>query len=311
LPGRKCVIWVTGQLPFSLIPENREVSEAELIDDLPTVNSRRGAATAAGSDAAFFRQAHAEDIRETSARLSSAQVAIYPVDARGLSISTDTDSQETMREMAYETGGRAFVNQNEIRDGIARAFDDESATYTIGYYPENKKYDGKYRPVKVKLNQSGAEVFYRRGYYAIDPTQIKGYNPELEVSSALAGAAFATQVSFSARVVPPTASKADKSKLGVDFLVDAHTITAEDASGGKHLNLAFYASVFSPQGTTLGNRSMKVDQTFNDDTYQQILQHGLLMHMDVDPKTGGNQVHLAVQDIRTGLVGTISAPLTP
>lgn len=30
LPGRKSIIWVTGNLPFSLIPENRSMSEAEL-----------------------------------------------------------------------------------------------------------------------------------------------------------------------------------------------------------------------------------------------------------------------------------------
>ena len=47
-------------------------------------------------------------------RLASAQVAIYPIDARGLTMSTSTDSQETMLDIAHETGGRAYVNQNEI-----------------------------------------------------------------------------------------------------------------------------------------------------------------------------------------------------
>src|SRR3989449_11121308 len=105
--------------------------------------------TLQGNYAATFRQAHADEIRETAARLASAQVAVYPVDARGLSISTSIDSQETMREMARETGGRAYVNQNEIKYGVERAFKDEAATYTLGYYPENKKWDGKYRSIKV------------------------------------------------------------------------------------------------------------------------------------------------------------------
>ena len=39
-----------------------------------------------------------------------------------------------MREMARETGGRAYVNQNEIKYGVERAFKDETATYTLGYY---------------------------------------------------------------------------------------------------------------------------------------------------------------------------------
>jgi hypothetical protein len=40
------------------------------------------------------------------------------------------------------------------------------------------------------------------------------------------------------------------------------------------------------------------------------LQKGLMLHMDLDPQGGTNQLRLAVQDSRTGLVGTIDAPLT-
>jgi len=309
LPGRKNIIWVTGNLPFSLVPENRTMTDTELEETLPSLDTRRVGQHAAGSLAATFRQAHADEIRELAARLATAQVAIYPVDARGLSISTAQDSQETMREMARETGGRAYVNQNEIKVGVERAFEDTSAAYTLGYYPENKKYDGKYRQIKVKVKRDGVDVQNRRGYMAIDPTQTKGYNPSQEVASALSDAAPSTLVAFSARVQPPSANKAAKDKVGVDFLVDASTLSTEDASGGKKLNVAFYAAVYSPAGKMLSNRSMKVDQAFDANTYQQLLQHGLLLHMDLDPQQGTNQVHLAVQDVRTGLVGSLEAPM--
>ena len=184
LPGRKNLIWITGDLPFSFIPENRTMSNAELEENLPSLNTRRVEEHSAGNYAATFRQSHADEIRDTASRLASAQVAVYPVDARGLSISTDIDSQETMREMARETGGRAYVNQNEIKTGVLRAFEDESAAYTVGYYPENKKYDGRYRSIKVKVKRDGVDVQNRRGYYAIDPTQSKGYNPQKEVALA-------------------------------------------------------------------------------------------------------------------------------
>ncbi|GAC1509204.1 MAG: hypothetical protein NVS1B11_13590 [Terriglobales bacterium] len=308
LPGRKSIIWVTGNLPFSLIPEDRTVTNAELEENLPSLNTRRVGEHAAGNYAATFRQAHAEDIREVAAELSNAQVAIYPVDARGLAISTSVDSQESMREMARDTGGRTYVNQNEIREGVARAFADESATYTLGYYPENKKWDGKYRQIKVKVTQQSAEIQHRRGYYAIDPTQVKGYSREQEVASALNTGLTSTLVSFTARVLPPADNKSAKGKIGVDFLVDAGTLTAEDVQGGKKMNVAFYATIYTSGGKMLGNRSMKVDQVFNADTYKQLSDHGMLLHLDLDPSPGSNQIRLAVQDNRTGLVGTIDAP---
>jgi len=308
LPGRKTLIWVTGDLPFSFIPEDRTMTAAELAEDLPSLDTRRVGEHASGNYAATFRQAHAQEIREVATRLASAQVAVYPVDARGLSISTNIDSQETMREMARETGGRAYINQNEIKIGVERAFEDEAAAYTVGYYPENKKYDGKYRGIKVKVKRDGVEIHSRRGYFAIDPTQTKGYNAQQEVVSALGDAVPATFVAFSAQVKPPSANSV-QGKIGVTFLVDGHSLSAEDASGGKHLNVSMYATIYSPDGKMLDNRRQLVDQTFDANTYQKILQQGLMLHMDLDPQSGKNQLRLAVQDTRTGLVGTIVAPV--
>ena len=304
LPGRKNLIWVTGDLPFSFIPEDRTMTQEEIDEAQSGINTRRLAEHAAGNLAETFRQSHAEEIREVAARLASAQVAVYPVDARGLSISSDIDAQETMREMARETGGRAYVNQNEIKVGVERAFDDESAAYTLGYYPENKKYDGKYRSIKVKVKRDGIEIHNRRGYYAIDSTQVKGYKPQQEVASALGDIVPSTMVAFTAQVKPP-ATNSVPGKIGVTYLVDASTLSAEDASGGKHLNVVFYASIYSTAGKIVANSSQRVDQTFDANTYQQIVQKGLMLHLDVDPQPG--QLRLAVQDVRTGLVGTIKA----
>jgi VWFA-related protein len=303
LPGRKNLIWVTGDLPFSFIPEDRVMTDAELAEDLPSMDTRRVEEHAAGNYAATFRSSHAEEIRETASHLASAQVAVYPVDARGLSISTDIDSQETMREMARETGGRAYVNQNEIKVGVERAFADEAAAYTIGYYPENKKYDNKYRSVKVKVKRDGVEIQNRRGYYAIDPTQIKGYNAQQQVTSALGDIVPSTLVSFKAQVKPASANSTP-SKTGVTFLVDASTLSAEDTPGGKRLNVDFYANIYSG-GKIVATGGKKIDQVFDANTYQQIVQHGLATHLDLDPKPG--QLRLAVQDARTGMVGTINA----
>lgn len=306
LPGRKNVIWVTGDLPFTLNPENRNMTEAQLSEELPSFNTRRVDEHSSGDYAATARRSGADQIRDADARLAAAQIALYPVDARGLSISLDQDAQEVMREMARDTGGRAYVNQNEIKLGVERAMEDTSATYTLGYYPTNKKWDGKYRNIKIKADRQGVDLQHRRGYFALDPSQFKSYKPGQEVAAALGEAVPATQVAFSARVLP---SSNAKGKLGVDFLVDASTLSTEDASGGKKMNIVFYATAFSQNGKMLGSQSQKVDQTFNSSDYQQIMQHGMMLHMDLAPPGNASQLRLAVQDGRTGLVGTVEAPL--
>lgn len=306
LPGRKNVIWVTGDLPFTLNPENRSMTEAQLSEELPSFNTRRVDEHSSGDYAATARRSGADQIRDADARLAAAQIALYPVDARGLSISLEQDAQEVMREMARDTGGRAYVNQNEIKAGVERAMEDTSATYTLGYYTTNKKWDGKYRNIKIKVDRQGLDLQHRRGYFALDPTQLKGYKPGQEVAAALGEAVPATQVAFSTRVLP---SSSAKGKLGVDFLVDASTLSVEDASGGKKMDVVFYATAFSQNGKMLGSQSQKVEQTFKSDVYEQIMQHGMMLHMDLAPPGNATQLRLAVQDGRTGLVGTIEAPL--
>ena len=67
-----------------------------------------------------------------------------------------------MREVAAETGGKTYMNQNEIKLGVSLAAADGKASYAIGYYPENKKWDGKYRSIKVKVTHGDTEVRYRK-----------------------------------------------------------------------------------------------------------------------------------------------------
>jgi len=330
MPGRKEIIWLTAAFPFELIPQNRDVSEAELLADLPNVKQKGVDTLAAGSMAENSRESHVQEIRDVASQMANAQIAIYPVDVRGLASGMEfekedassqmgatmasravvrmddmTASQETMREMATETGGKAYVNQNEIKEGVALALADNAAAYTIGYYPEDKKWDGNYRAIKVKVDRD-AEVRSRRGYFAIDPTQVKDKKSEQGVVEALHDAAPDTQVSFSAQVKP-----GDKGKVNVMFLVDPNTISADDASGGsKKINFVLYAAVLSPEGKILENRSLKVDQTFDAATYQKIMQQGgMLVPMDIDAQAGKNKLQLVVQDQKTGLVGSINAEM--
>lgn len=326
VPGRKNVVWLTATFPFELVPEDRNVSEAELLASLPSIQQKGVGTIASGSLAASQRSSHADEIRVVASQLASAQVAIYPVDVRGLvsgmefqssdsanrqasstseiavaRVSDVSSSQDTMRAIANETGGRAYVNQNDVRQGVALAVADNAASYTLGYYPEDKKMDGKYRSIKVKVNKEQVEVRARHGYFAIDPMQAKDKKADLQLGEALRDMVPDTQVTFSAQV-----KKTDKG-TGIDVLIDPRTVSATDASGGKKLNLAVYAAVFSADGKMLQSTSQKVDQTFKDDVYQQILQKGILLHLDVDKTPADNNLHLAVQDAHTGMVGTLTA----
>jgi VWFA-related protein len=76
-------------------------------------------------------------------------------------------SQDTLYALAGDTGGKAFLDSNDLDRGIVQAQQAVSDYYVIGYYTTNAARDGKFRRVKVALTQDiGARLDYRQGYYA-------------------------------------------------------------------------------------------------------------------------------------------------
>jgi hypothetical protein len=56
-------------------------------------------------------------------------------------------------------------------------------------------------------------------------------------------------------------------------------------------------------------QSIKVDKSFDAATYQQILDHGMMVPIDIAIPAGGKELRLAVLDNKTGFIGTVSGPL--
>jgi VWFA-related protein len=134
-------------------------------------------------------------IRATVNAAVRANVAFYPIDARGLvafapagdatqaspkgtgvftgSAQTSArgsfhDSQDTIFTLASDTGGKALLDSNDLTLGIKAAQTDIDSYYVLGYYSANPAQDGKYRHVTVKIAAlaESAKLDYRRGYYA-------------------------------------------------------------------------------------------------------------------------------------------------
>ena len=73
----------------------------------------------------------------------------------------DLDELTThLEKLAALSGGRMFeaASVQDLKPVYAQVADELRSVYTIGYYPENKKYDGKYRGIKVKVKRPGLTV---------------------------------------------------------------------------------------------------------------------------------------------------------
>ena len=76
-------------------------------------------------------------------------------------------SQDTLYALAGDTGGKAFLDANDLDRGITQAQQAISDYYVIGYYSANTARDGKFRRVKISLAEGlEGKLDYRQGYYA-------------------------------------------------------------------------------------------------------------------------------------------------
>jgi VWFA-related protein len=76
-------------------------------------------------------------------------------------------SQDTLFALAGDTGGKAFLDNNDLSGGIVQAQQAISDYYMVGYYTSNTEPNGKFRRIRISLaNNQEAKLDYRQGYYA-------------------------------------------------------------------------------------------------------------------------------------------------
>ena len=73
-------------------------------------------------------------------------------------------SQDTLRELAEQTGGIASVNTNDVTPAFERIVDANSRYYVLGYYPPTHPRDGRFHKIEVRVKRPNVRVEARRGY---------------------------------------------------------------------------------------------------------------------------------------------------
>jgi VWFA-related protein len=180
LPGRKNVIWMSGSFPSSILPSADPAAEA--VD-------------------------YSEEIKQATAVMARGQIAVYPINVRGVVVTSvpgsaginrgsssvaDPNDQGagsgsggaasanapitelngiymTEEQIARATGGHAFYSTNDLKGALTEATEIGANYYTLTYSPSNPKYDGKLRKIHVELSGRGYHLAYRRSYYSEDP----------------------------------------------------------------------------------------------------------------------------------------------
>jgi hypothetical protein len=315
-----------------------------------------------------------QEWQKTRNMLAAARVALYPVDARGVStvgfyqadsvlnpsISTPSQviggsgaqstaplaemqqreaEQSMMKQIADDTGGRAFMNTNGLSDVMAKINADSADFYTLSYAPTDAKMDGGYRKIDVKVAGGNFNVSYRRGYFARDAdmpgaalttrnkaiqklaTQNPGAVDPLLPFMDL-GMPESEQILYMVKIQPlaPKADGATAEKNGensggqsyaVDFSVDLKDLDLRLDSDGLHkgkLNVSLIA--YDRYGHIASRKDHLVALNIKPDVYAIFKQSGVQLHAEVDVPKGQYWLRTGVYDQGSRKVGTMEVALS-
>jgi VWFA-related protein len=310
-PGRKNLIWVSSSFPFTI-----------------------GSGTANTENVMRGERSFGPEIEQAEHLLNDANMAIYPVDARGLvgtfgvnpnlsagrslparqrwdnptiqGLGQLTPTHDVMQVIADETGGRAFYGSNDIMGSIRRALADSKLTYTLGYYPTDVKWDGRFREIKVKVRRSGVKVLSRRGYFAFGQGTKEGQEQEKKaILEAATEPLDATAIGITVQTDPSP----QESVLPMTVGIDTHTLTLVQKGGRWTGSLDLLFAQIDPQGQMLNGLSQPVHLRLTEDEYLKLLKQGLSISGRLQLVTGVERLKVVALDQSTLAVGSVTVPL--
>jgi VWFA-related protein len=337
--GRKNLIWVSESIPMNIF------SDLDKVTRLNPNQSKGDTAKEQGQIKGYkTNHAYGDSLAYLGSLLADAQVAVYPIDARGLigsplynaasNISGQGgsalggmamkaegkqseelfQSHVAMLDLADKTGGKAYYNRNDINNALSDGIDDGSTYYMVGYYPQNKNWDGRFRKIEVKTRRQGINLRYRTGYFAIDRAAYLAQHPEqtdIEFSQALSlEAPIAGALQFKAEVNPPAA---DSRTVLLRYAIDPSEIQfTAGADGLQHAQIDCAMRAFAPNDLDkpVKTDGTKVNAALKPDALAKIKSSFFPCELKVDLPPGRYLLRLAVRDSSSGVVGSANAQVT-
>jgi len=268
-----------------------------------------------------------------------ANLAIYPIDARGLMAdppggdaskaasrgtgifngsaynsqrASINDSQETLYTLAEETGGKAFLDSNDITAGITQAQEGMGSYYLLGYYSSNNAKDGKYRRITVKLNNkiAGAKLEHRPGYYADKVwAKLNSQDKDQQLKEALAAGDPDTDLPLALQIdyfrVGPTAYF-----VPVSIKIPGSVVALAAKGGASVTQFDFLGQIQDERHATVGNVRDFIRIQLDQDKALTAGRKSFQYDAGFTLEPGKYQMKFVVRENITGKMGTFQTKFT-
>jgi VWFA-related protein len=338
IPGRKTLIWISGGFPIQLGLRNSvdsiPQSNASTRDSGSSRRNRQGSEAGSGktggksggnnqSSSSTANTSTGElpgtgtsfesDVARAIRALNEADVAVYPVNARGVTtaaifqadrssignrsrppkaISKPDFNDETLQSLADQTGGLAFHHINDLSAAIQEAASDARVSYSLTFSPAASTLDGTYHRLEVIVKRPDVKLRYRPGYVAARDAAVA---PSL--ADAIANPVALAGIGFSVHLEPVEGG------YKASAIIDPRNITLEPKDGKWSGSLQFIVVVGKAEQLT----TMPLD--FTEAVFHQVQDQGLHFSARVKTPPGTTGFSLGFRDVASGMVGTLHVSL--
>ncbi|HEV3469452.1 MAG TPA: VWA domain-containing protein, partial [Pyrinomonadaceae bacterium] len=290
---------------------------------------------------AEFRQSDRvfHSLRRLADLANRAAVAVYTVDARGLTFTglTTADStagltpeevekqltdrrtkylntQDGLRYLAAQTGGTFTHSSNDLTRGIRRALEDQQGYYLIGFRPDAEVFDAergraRYNRFEVKLRRAGLRVRTRGGFYGFTDEEARPARRTRDEQMLGAITSPFASGELALRLTSLFSSGAKKDSVLESVLhVDGSRLTLADAAEDwKKLVFDVVAITFSESGQVVDELNRTETIRVRGEALKYIAENGFVYKMQVPlKKPGAYQLRVAVRDTATERIGSAS-----
>lgn len=300
LKGRKSVCWITRSFPltFGADVNRRTELDKELTAATSTLQEENVALYPINPGGAGAGE------NDRSTTNTPVEGRLMPGANSSISDAGTLSDISTMEDIAKATGGVAYYGINEIDPAVDSVLADAAFSYRLGYYPENKRLDGRAHDLTIKLARKpetvGATVRYRRKYLA---TKADPRTQTPPIAALAADPLDATAITLAGYAEP------DPARPGVQKVhvaVNPSDFHLEHASG--HWTGAFDLGIFipGPAGVTGGTQTINLNLT--DAQFNQALSNGMVVDSAIDTRNQPVPLRAVVRDKTSGAAGSVRIP---
>jgi VWFA-related protein len=222
-----------------------------------------------------------------------------------------TESQESLRFIANQTGGLAVDSTNDLNHAVTRILDDQQGYYLLGYTaPPGAARDGwDQNRVKVKVRRKGLQVRARQGFFGPFDGRPTATGAPIDplVKSALSPF---SSGQLTVRLTPLFGYDASTASPFVRSLlfIDPSDLQFEVDGTGRHTaRVQVLLMAIGDNGQVVDSLKREVPLVLADEAFRRVSAHGLVVTMRSAVKQPGPyQMRTAVQDMTSNTIGSAS-----